>query len=210
MDATTSGMTLLEAIHERMSSNEVANYLGQAGGTFTSAHTEAGAAGVMLVDARTAAEGADAYTVAALVSDAETCLDQGLTALTSAADGTRSEAAMATDWGSGTAERAVVEVPKPLLYVSSPKHGRVDRGNISKAPEDGQAALHRFAPVHPETTDRRIGVDPERGEIVVFDETNPGTGRFHGHVKAWQELRPRERSALYKAGLVDLRGRIVR
>jgi hypothetical protein len=202
MKETTSGLTILAAITERMSSNEVALLLGA---SFATAHAEAGGALETLEDARTAAESADAHTVVTLIGDATACLEVGRVSLDSAEKGTRSEEALANDWGDGGG--AAGGSPQ-LVYVASPKHKQVKVGNISKAPEDGQAALDRSTPLSPETTERRLGVDKAHDEIVVFDETNPETGRFHGHVKSWKELRPRERSALLKAGLTDLRGRI--
>jgi filamentous hemagglutinin len=58
-----------------------------------------------------------------------------------------------------------------------------------------------------ETSTRRVGVDPASGEIVVFDEHLPG--RFHGHVRSWEELTPAMQHALEQAGLVTKRGRII-
>lgn len=47
------------------------------------------------------------------------------------------------------------------------------------------------------------------GHIVVFDETYPGQCIFHGHVRTWDQLTQKMQSALYKAGLTDLKGRIL-
>jgi hypothetical protein len=61
-----------------------------------------------------------------------------------------------------------------------------------------------------ETSPRRVGVDYDTGELVVFDETHPGEGIFHGHVRSWDELTDQQRGAFTKAGLTDNRGRILR
>jgi hypothetical protein len=93
-------------------------------------------------------------------------------------------------------------------YEPSPKHGTSQRGDVAPAPSNGQAALDRSVQIKPTTT-RRVGVDAKSQEIVVFDETHPGQGIFHGHVRSWGELRPEMQNALRRAGLVDGRGRIV-
>lgn len=93
-----------------------------------------------------------------------------------------------------------------LVYEVNPKHTAVRRGAISAAPRDGQRALARSVPIK-ETSTRRVGVDPANGEIVVFDEHLPG--RFHGHVRSWNELTPPMQHALEQAGLVGRRGRII-
>lgn len=97
-----------------------------------------------------------------------------------------------------------------LRYEPSPKHGPTQRGNIAPAPKDGQTALEHSAQIKPTST-RRVGVDAKNNEIVIFDETHPGTGVFHGHVRSWDELRtdPVIQNALKRAGLVDSRGRII-
>jgi hypothetical protein len=98
--------------------------------------------------------------------------------------------------------------PSPLRYEASPKHGRIQRGKIGKAPDDGQTALDRSTPISPNTT-RRVGVDAANDEIVVFDETHDDSGRYHGHVRQWSELSPRQQAALRRTGLTDRRGRIL-
>ena len=68
---------------------------------------------------------------------------------------------------------------------------------------------------------RRVGVDPQNGEIVVFDRTGAKMGgdptvwggkqggEFHGHVRQWNELTRLQQNALIKAGLTDKRGNIL-
>jgi len=96
------------------------------------------------------------------------------------------------------------------LYEENPKHGAQPRstskGVASKAPKDGQAALDDSVQVKT-TSPRRIGVDKANGEIVVLDEHLPG--RFHGHVRSWDELTPQMKGALSDAGLTTKQGRIL-
>ena len=77
----------------------------------------------------------------------------------------------------------------------------------SKAPKNGQDALDLSVQVK-DTSPRRVGVDYEAGEFVVFDEHGPG--KFHGHVRTWDELENVQQNALIKAGLTDRRGKISR
>jgi hypothetical protein len=93
-------------------------------------------------------------------------------------------------------------------YEPSPKHGPTQRGNVARAPTNGQRALDRSVQVS-ENSPRRVGVDKENGEYVVLDETHPGQGVYHGHVRTWDQLRPEMQNALRRAGLVDRRGRIL-
>ncbi|MCK6550789.1 hypothetical protein L6R52_33435 [Myxococcota bacterium] len=89
-------------------------------------------------------------------------------------------------------------------YELNPKHGTVDRGQASRAPTNGQAALdnsHRIK----ETSTRRVGVDPKTKEFVVFDEHLGG--KFHGHVRAWEDLTSEMQNTLRRAGLVNGRGK---
>ena len=92
-------------------------------------------------------------------------------------------------------------------FEPSPKHDQ-SRPGVGAQPTNGQSALTRSVQVS-ETSARRVGVDAGSGEIVVFDETYPGQCIFHGHVRAWDQLTQKMQSALYKAGLTDLKGRIL-
>ena len=80
---------------------------------------------------------------------------------------------------------------------------------VSAAPKNGQAALDNSVQVK-ETSARRVGVDYDTGELSVFDETHPGEGVFHGHVRAWEELNDQQRNAFTNGGITDRRGRILR
>jgi hypothetical protein len=57
------------------------------------------------------------------------------------------------------------------------------------------------------TSPRTIGVDPDTGGFVVFDQTVEGVVR--GHVRTRDELTGAMQSVLRKAGLVDRRGNIL-
>jgi hypothetical protein len=77
----------------------------------------------------------------------------------------------------------------------------------SKAPKNGQDALDLAIPVK-ETSPRRVGIDYEVSEFVIFDSHAPG--RFHGHVRLWDELEQVQQNALVRWGFTDRRGRILR
>jgi hypothetical protein len=96
--------------------------------------------------------------------------------------------------------------PNSAVYESSPKHDQ-RRTGVGSQPSDGPGTLGRSVPTSPETTTRRVGVDPVNQEFVVFDETTQG--RFHGHVRTWDQLTPAMRSALIKAGLATTKGKII-
>lgn len=111
--------------------------------------------------------------------------------------------------GSSIPTWAFAELAMPT-YEGNPKHGPKPRGTAkgvsSPAPADGQAALDASVQVKP-TSPRRVGVDKANGEIVVLDEHLPG--RFHGHVRQWDDLTPQMQRALNDAGLTDKQGTIL-
>jgi len=94
------------------------------------------------------------------------------------------------------------------LFEDNPKHGAQSRGTpkgvSSKAPLNGQAALDNSVQVK-STSPRRVGVDKDNNEIVVLDEHL--AGRFHGHVRPWNELTMAMKNALTNAGLTDRQGK---
>jgi hypothetical protein len=95
----------------------------------------------------------------------------------------------------------------PWVFEPNPKHGPVQRGNVSPAPTNGQAALGNSVQIK-DTSTRRVGVDPSTGQIVVLDEHLDG--RFHGHVREWDELTTEMQNTLKRNGLVDRKGRPIR
>jgi filamentous hemagglutinin len=60
-----------------------------------------------------------------------------------------------------------------LEYDGASYHGRIDRGLKSRAPVDGQSALDYSLQVGPNSP-RRIGIDYDAGDFVVFDRTSEG------------------------------------
>jgi len=94
---------------------------------------------------------------------------------------------------------------KRLDYEASPKHGSTARGNVSAAPRNGQNALDNSVQVKG-TSPRRVGVDYQSREFVVFDQTSPG--KFHGHVRSWQQLTQEMKNVLVKSGLASSSGKI--
>src|SRR5262249_464701 len=92
-------------------------------------------------------------------------------------------------------------------YEASPKHGATARGNISAAPRNGQNALDASVEIK-DSSPRRVGIDYQTGEVVVFDETHPGSGIFHGHVRSWNELTQEMKNALVKSGFTTAKGKI--
>jgi hypothetical protein len=102
--------------------------------------------------------------------------------------------------------RAAPGAANRLRFEASPKHGRVSRGKASPGPTNGQEVLDKSIQVTG-SSPRRVGVDPETGEFVVFSRTSEGV--FHGHVRPWAELRPEMQNALVDAGMVTRRGKIL-
>jgi hypothetical protein len=93
-----------------------------------------------------------------------------------------------------------------LVYEASPKHGSVAKGNVSPAPVNGQQALDNSIQVKV-TSWRRVGIDYEERQFVVFDPTRDGI--FHGHIRSWTQLDQQQRNALIRDGMADRRGRIL-
>ena len=101
---------------------------------------------------------------------------------------------------------------KPLYIVlalefdAASYHGKTDTPVKSKGPTNGQEALENSIQVKP-TSPRRIGVDPDANELVVFDRTGGDT--YHGHVRPWDKLHQDMKNALIKAKKVDNKGNIL-
>ena len=97
-------------------------------------------------------------------------------------------------------------------YEANPKHPRWTPGGptgvrASKAPKNGQDALDYSVQIK-DNSPRRVGIDYETSEFAIFDEHAPGT--YHGHVRKWDELEQQHQNALVRAGMTDLKGRILR
>ncbi len=101
---------------------------------------------------------------------------------------------------------------KPLYIVlalefdAASYHGKVDTPVKSKGPSNGQEALENSIQVKP-TSPRRIGVDADANELVVFDRTGGDT--YHGHVRPWNKLHQDMKNALIRAKKVDNKGNIL-
>ncbi len=86
-------------------------------------------------------------------------------------------------------------------YIPSPKHHKHSKGNISKAPKDGQKALDNSIEVEEGSTERIAVVD---GEFVVLKETLAGI--YHGY--AVDKPTEEQKTALQKAGKLTPTGKI--
>lgn len=99
---------------------------------------------------------------------------------------------------------------KRLEFVASPKHGKSARntakGVSNPNPTNGQQALDNSLQVKGTST-RRVGVDKQNGEMVVFDQTSNGI--FHGHVRSFKELTSQQQNTLRSAGMIDRKGNIL-
>jgi hypothetical protein len=93
-----------------------------------------------------------------------------------------------------------------LEFEAAPYHGATARGGKSAGPINGQDALDYSLQVKG-TSPRRVGIDYETGDFVVFDRT--GGNKFHGHVRTWSELSQEQRNTLIDAGMVNRRGQRV-
>jgi hypothetical protein len=93
-----------------------------------------------------------------------------------------------------------------MEYEAAPYHGKVDNAVKSRAPVNGQDALDASVLVK-DTSPRRIGIDYETGEFVVFDKTKDNI--YHGHVRAWKDLHPDMQKALIKSKIADSKGKIL-
>jgi hypothetical protein len=94
-----------------------------------------------------------------------------------------------------------------MVYEASPKHHQnVSGGFISAAPTNGQAALDASLQIKP-SSPRRVAVDVQAQEFVVFDQTTPGV--YHGHVRTFEQLTDQMKAVLRKEGLVNAKGKIL-
>jgi hypothetical protein len=85
-------------------------------------------------------------------------------------------------------------------------------GPISAEPTNGEEVLEDSVPTDNPNSRKRVGVDPENGEIVVFQpESDKGIyrNRYHGYEVEWSDLRQDEKNALIKNGLTDRKGNIL-
>ncbi len=93
-----------------------------------------------------------------------------------------------------------------LEYDAAPYHGKVDNAIKSRAPTHGQDALDSSVQVK-STSPRRVGIDYQTKDFVVFDRTIDNI--YHGHVRSWGDLHPDMQRALQQAGMADRKGNII-
>ncbi len=93
-----------------------------------------------------------------------------------------------------------------LDYEAASYHGKIDNAVKSRAPVNGQEVLDFSIQVKP-TSSRRVGIDYDSKDFVVFDKTLDTT--YHGHVRSWSDLHPDMQKALQQAGMVDRKGNIL-
>ncbi len=100
-----------------------------------------------------------------------------------------------------------------LIYKGAPYHHSNSQGYKSRAPSHPQATLEQSIVYDPANPRRRVAVDSQTGEFVVFNNTNDGT--WHGHVRTWDSsdekrgLDQKMKNALIKAGKVTKKGKII-
>lgn len=92
-------------------------------------------------------------------------------------------------------------------FEPAPYHRTTPSGRKSPRPVNGQGALDNSLQVS-QTSTRRVGIDPDTGNFVVFDETFPGSGVFHGHVRPWDELEQAQQAILRRSFGVSRTGKI--
>jgi filamentous hemagglutinin len=92
-----------------------------------------------------------------------------------------------------------------LEFEDARYHGSIDNQVKSRGPRNGQDALDTSVQVS-STSSRRVGIDYETAEFVVFQKTIGNA--YHGHVRSWSDLSSQMQNALQRAGMTDKRGRI--
>ncbi|RUT71576.1 RHS repeat-associated core domain-containing protein [Flavobacterium cupreum] len=103
-------------------------------------------------------------------------------------------------------EKTVEETGIKRFFEDNSKHGKDKKGRAGKAPENPQEVLDDSFEL-PGNTTRRVGVDYETGEFNVFDEHSEG--KFHGHVRTWNELSQDMKNILLKQKVVTKKGKII-
>jgi hypothetical protein len=89
-------------------------------------------------------------------------------------------------------------------FEGSPKHHKNSKGDVSRAPKDGQKALDNSIP-YSEESPHRIGIS--ENEFVVLNRTREGI--YHGHVRSWWKLTEDMRRELINHGLANFKGKIL-
>lgn len=103
-------------------------------------------------------------------------------------------------------EKTIEETGIKRFFEDNSKHGKDKKGRAGKAPENPQEVLDDSFEL-PGNTTRRVGVDYKTGEFNVFDEHSEG--KFHGHVRTWNELSQDMKNILLKQKVVTKKGKII-
>ena len=93
-----------------------------------------------------------------------------------------------------------------LKYEAALYHGSVSNAIKPKAPSNPQKALNESIKIK-DTSDRRIAVDKNTGEFVIFDKTIDNI--YHSHVRTWNELTQEMKNLLINKGFVNRKGKIL-
>ena len=111
--------------------------------------------------------------------------------------------------GMGAMRRLRYEASDVNTGGKHPPAGSIQPGERYNSPQpaNGQEALDHSLSFSANTPDR-VGVDTKVSQLVVFRETHPGSGVFHGYAVKWSGLTQKQQSTLIKAGMVNRRGRI--
>lgn len=104
-----------------------------------------------------------------------------------------------------SAENLQQLVDPKLQYDPNPKHAQV-RPGVSAEPTNGLRALDNSV-TYSSTSPRRVGIDPDTGQIVVLPQTSGDV--YHGYVVSWNQLTPQMQNALYNNGLITKQGNII-
>jgi len=117
----------------------------------------------------------------------------------------------------GNKQRRIWKLTDPLAftYEAGGKHKNKvyssAKGIVNPEPKDPLNVLQNYSVwIDPNTTTRRVGVDPLNKEFVIFDETKVGQRVYHGHTRTWKELNSKAKNRLIKSGLVDAKGNLIR
>lgn len=93
-----------------------------------------------------------------------------------------------------------------LKYEAALYHGSVSNAIKPKVPSNPQKALNESIKIK-DISDRRIAVDKNTGDFVIFDKTIDNI--YHSHVRTWNELTQEMKNLLINKGFVNRKGKIL-
>ncbi|AIL66132.1 hypothetical protein NOVO_09090 [Rickettsiales bacterium Ac37b] len=100
--------------------------------------------------------------------------------------------------------------PEKVQYEDAPYHHQNSQGIKNPAPTNPLPTLKNSVKIS-DNSDRRVGVDVEHKEFVIFDKTRnlpDGDSVYHGHVRSWSGLEQSQKNALFEAEMTDLKGKV--